>query len=101
MERSIHCKKSHCFVYSEQARQKKLRNKEEYKRRKAKDRLRKLTTLLEKHKNLLKKDLKARQEVADNKLRKEIRVSTCLIVQIPAAIDWRKSGLLVSIQFLD
>jgi len=61
-------------LLSEQARLKKLKNKEDYKRRKEKDKARKLKQLLEKHKTLLKKELRKKKEVLDFTLKKEIRV---------------------------
>lgn len=53
---------------------KKKKNKEDYQKRKEKDRVKKLSVMLEKHTAQLKKEVTIKQEILKEKLKRELRV---------------------------
>ena len=54
--------------------QKKKKNKEDYQKRKEKDRVKKLGVMLEKHSAQLRKEVSTKQEVLKDKLKRQLRV---------------------------
>lgn len=64
------------IICSEVVRQRKLKNKEDYKRRKEKDKVKKLSVMFDKQKAALKKDLKLKKDLLHHTLKMEIRVCT-------------------------